>query len=749
MSSRRLSPAFEFQVWADRILGAGLAGAAILRHRFAPAPEPRTLADRLAMLCAQDAPVEMPVRIHWNDHLVQYIDAGSEADLATALGIVHAHLRIGQMEVLRRVAAARVADMVGPIGIELDRSILLMDLCRAVPDIIGGLPPRTRLWCEAFLRGLNHQLMHAPVLPADCAALGIGREPWTMTDLFRLARLCCADATWLVWGRMLRARDRAGPAAWSEIWPDLCGADAPLVPGATEALLARALRAGSNSWAVAAHRSETGAAQIASDPHLSIALPNQWLVAGLHAPGFNAVGLMLPGLPFIGLGRNRHVAWGGTSLHAASSELIDLSALPDDAFSIRHETVGVRWRRPRRVALRLSPYGPVVSDGLLFRSRTRLALRWVGHDPSDEITAMLDAARADSGEAFRTALAGFAVPGQTMVYADTSGAVGRITAAHLPDRPHDPPADITSPPTASRWFDITHTAASLPALIGPDQGYVASANERPPPGRVPIGYFFAPPDRAARLHRALAPPASIGRDTMRALQADTLSYGALALRDAWCPLLPAAETPARAALVGWDGRYDTASAGALVFEAVLAEALRRLLSRARQKLVRTVWTGRATLAAELMAQPPQRLRRALAHGLRAADRLLRRHGTWGAVHRAAPAHLLGNLPLLRGRYSAPAFAVAGGNDTLEKSANPPVTGPHRVTFGSCARHRSNLADPDDNEFVLLGGQDGYIGSTCATDQIALWQRGETMSVPLRPETAARTFRNHTLVRPVS
>jgi penicillin amidase len=116
---------------------------------------------------------------------------------------------------------------------------------------------------------------------------------------------------------MLRARDLAGAAAWAAIWPELCGADAPLLPNAAEALLARALRAGSNSSAVAPHRSETGAAQIASDPHLSIALPNQWLIAGLHAPGFNAVGLMLPGLPFIGLGRNRHVGWGGTSLHAA------------------------------------------------------------------------------------------------------------------------------------------------------------------------------------------------------------------------------------------------------------------------------------------------------------------------------------------------------------------------------------------------------------------------------------------------
>jgi penicillin G amidase len=37
--------------------------------------------------------------------------------------------------------------------------------------------------------------------------------------------------------------------------------------------------------------------------------------------------------------------------------------------------------------------------------------------------------------------------------------------------------------------------------------------------------------------------------------------------------------------------------------------------------------------------------------------------------------------------------------------------------------------------VLLGGQDGWLGSAHAADQVALWRAGAYLQVPLRPEAA--------------
>src|SRR4051812_6245997 len=117
---------------------------------------PRSLEQRLAMLPLSGAPVSRPVQIHWNAHQVPFIEAETDEDLAAALGIVHAHLRLGQMELMRRIARGRVAEIAGGIALPLDRLIRTFDIGRAVPDIIARLPPDTRNWLEAFARGVDH-----------------------------------------------------------------------------------------------------------------------------------------------------------------------------------------------------------------------------------------------------------------------------------------------------------------------------------------------------------------------------------------------------------------------------------------------------------------------------------------------------------------------------------------------------------------------------------------------------------------
>jgi penicillin amidase len=58
-----------------------------------------------------------------------------------------------------------------------------------------------------------------------------------------------------------------------------------------------------------------------------------------------------------------------------------------------------------------------------------------------------------------------------------------------------------------------------------------------------------------------------------------------------------------------------------------------------------------------------------------------------------------------------------------------------------------MSDPDANDFVLLGGQDGWFGSSTCADQVAAWRAGEYVRVPLRPETARAIFPHHTIVSP--
>jgi penicillin G amidase len=171
--------------------------------------------------------------------------------------------------------------------------------------------------------------------------------------------------------------------------------------------------------------------------------PNVWMLVGMRSPSFHMVGMMVPGLPVVGFGRSPELAWGGTNLRAASSDIFDIAGLPDAGITTRETMIAQRFWVPARRTLRDSPHGPVMSDVALLRTRPgeRLALRWAGHEATDEITALLRAARARNGSEFRASLTGFGVSPLSLNYAERAGGVGRVVATVLPSRLGFPTAD--------------------------------------------------------------------------------------------------------------------------------------------------------------------------------------------------------------------------------------------------------------------------------------------------------------------
>jgi penicillin amidase len=718
---------------ADRAGGAGIALALLARGLLAPRVPPVSLPARLAAL-APRLPVQHNVVIHWSEQQIPFIEAESDADLAVALGAVHAHLRLGQMELMRRVATGRVAETIGPLGVELDRALHLFHFARAVPGMIARMSPETRRWAEGFLRGVNHQMAHGQP-PPEFRLLGLRPQPWTLAELLTVARLAAADVNWLVWMRLLPVRRRMSTERWAALWPVL------LAGGA------QAAERGSNAAAIAGHRSRSGAALLAADPHLSVSLPNVWLIAGFRSPGLNAVGLMPAGLPVVAIGRNPWLAWGGTSLHAASSDLFDASGM---ALTERVETIAVRGGKPRRLVLRESPLGPIVSDGMLLRHRKPLALRWIGHDPSDEMGAMLAVMRARGAEGFRAALADFAVPAQNMVHAGRDGRIGLLLAARLPRRPRAPPPDLVLPPERAADWDETAGTEDLPFRVDPAPGFVASANDAPEPGAIPVGLFFSAGDRVARMRALLGGDRILSAGDLEAMMLDTKVPRLLLLRDALLPLLSRVDAalPGARAWACWDGSFDGASAGAVVQEVLMTDLARRLTSRRRRAQLSTVWASRLLIMNEILTTPEARLRPALHRAIRRADGALAHWRRWDGMHRLRLRHHLAVLPLLGRRLRYGEMAAEGSNDTLLKTGHAPSLRRHGVNHGASARFVADLAEPDANKAVLLGGQDGWLGSAQFLDQAELWRQGKMIALPLRPETA-RHWPHHTVHTPLA
>jgi penicillin amidase len=738
--------------WRDWPRGLLVMARWIMRDFARGAPKQVSTADRLAMLPALSLPLGAPVMIRWDKHQIPFIEAESDRDLAVALGAVHAHLRLGQIEIMRRAALGRISEMVGPLGIEADRAIRLMALNRAVPEMIARLPSETKQWAEGFLDGINHHLAHATALPREFDVLAIRPEPWTLTDLMTLFRLASADISWLVWSRLLRLRDRMPQTDWASLWPRLLSGGAPAALDGERAepaawACAQMARTGSNAFAVSGSRTATGAALIASDPHLPYGLPNPWIIVGMRSPSYRCVGLMMPGLPFVALGRNPDAAWGGTSLHAQSSDLFDASVLPEQDIVEDFETIRVRGAPDRRLRLRRTVHGPIVSEGRLLPSRRRLALRWVGHEASDELSAMLAVARSTNWEAFRDALKGFGVSGLNMVFAGRDGRVGHVLAAHIPRRPPGLPADLHLPLSAASWWESMVDSSHLPMRTGPGHPIVVSANERPDGTVAPVGFFFAPPDRGERIAEKLDRTAPVGIAEAKAVQRDVLARRSLILRGLLLQMAPrprrARQQRLLAVLTGWDGCYGRASKGALAFELLLAGVIRRL-RLGPLRAYDAAWMTQGLITEDLRAVPADRLRQVVTRALGPAAARLERHGDWGTFHRIVLRHPLGRLPLIGRRYRMPDIAAEGGNNTVHKTGHRLGTRSHHASFGSCARHISDLSDLDANLMVLLGGQDGWFGSENFDDQTALWQRGDYIRVPLRPE-AIRAHHGHVTV----
>ena len=718
---------------------------------LAPLPKQKDVAERLQAFPTRGLPLDGPVTIRWSERQIPFIEAGSDGDAAFALGLVHAHLRLGQMATMRMIARGRVSEMIGPLGVDIDHGLRTLAYARAVAEIERTMDEDALAWVRRFVDGVNHYQDTAAALPHDFSVLGLEPEPWTVQDVFATGRLAGTDVNWLVWADLLPLRARAG---WSELWARLVEGGAVAVAGSggggvtaqAQRWLGGLSKSGSNSVAVAGHRTDTGGALIANDPHLGILVPNVWLIAGVHSPSYHAVGLMAPGLPIFAIGRNPHIAWGGTNMRAASSDLYDVSDVPASEIDERRESIGVRWWFDSDVTVRETRWGPIVTDAPLLADLDLppLALKWTGHDASDEIGAMLAVSRARDFAAFRAAFDSFAVPGQNMLYADGEGNIGQVMAVRLPGR-SGPPADIALDTAAhdDSWSAMS-TSRDLPYSLNPESGYLVSANNRPQAATgVPVGFFFSRDDRVERMAALIEAEGAVGVETLKTLQQDVYMSSSVALRDLFVAKLDAlgmsapteaGSKEAIARLRDWDGEYRPDSLGAVAFEqfrhGFTARFYTLLYGEDDGEAFASVGRRTALLHEDIAAADEETLRRALASGLETAAGGLDAFAGWGEMHRLSLAHPLANVPLIGGRYEFAEAGVGGSSATLMKTAHDATGDRHTVDYGSNARHISDMTDPDENYFVLLGGQDGWFNSTTMLDQWALWRRGAYVRVPL-------------------
>ena len=179
---------------------------------------PLSLDQRLAAMPCRDLPLNRPASIRWNAHQVPYIETEDDQDLAFCFGLVHAHLRLGQIELLRCVANGRLAELGGTALTAIDHLLRALDFRRAAEAMLAVTPQATLAWLNAYVRGVNHYIGSLRELPQELALIGAAADPWRLEDVAAVARLSAADANWPVWFQLLKHRDGSEwPALWSAL----------------------------------------------------------------------------------------------------------------------------------------------------------------------------------------------------------------------------------------------------------------------------------------------------------------------------------------------------------------------------------------------------------------------------------------------------------------------------------------------------------------------------------------------------
>jgi penicillin amidase len=730
-----------------------LAGCAALD------PKHVTMAERLESIPRTGLPLEKPVTIRWNQYQVPFVEAETNHDLAFAMGMVHAHLRLGQIRMLKQLVQGRLSEMAGPLAHDADFSLRIVDIGKAAPEIVERLSPESRSMLQSFVDGINYYQSHMKVPPPEFSLLGIDPEPFTAADLVAIGRLGGIDVNWQVYLDMIRLRDRPD---WQRIWARALQTGGGPVPafgqrgtimGFLNDMVRGSARWGSNALVVAPEKSATGSALIAGDPHLGLSIPNIWLLAGMRSPGFTGVGLMVPGLPVIAEGRTFDIAWAGTNMRAANSDLYDITSVRDPSIRSRETLIKTRLWFDITRRLRTSRFGSIISDSPLLGSRPgeMLALNWIGYQPTDEVGSLFKVMRSKNAGEFHDALAGFAVSPQNFLCADAKGNICHVLATVVPKRSDTEPRSVVldASDAANEWHDFAD-ARTLPYALNPPEGFLVSANNRPTTTTpYPISYFYSADERVRRMQDILRQKNKITINDLKSLQRDTLSLDSREIAEGLVRLIDsvpearAADPAFLARLRAFDGDYRVDASGPVAFETLLYYLVPATYGAASPAELPDPYSDlrqmKGFLVTDIEALEPKQKADLLVRSIKSAAADARKYPAWGDMHRLRIEHWFSNMPLVGQYFVYGDYPVGGSRETVMKSAHGLTRDKEAASYGSQARFVSDLGDPDSSEFALVGGNDGWLGSANALDQIPLWRSGQYIKMPLTPPSVMREF----------
>ncbi len=595
------------------------------------------------------AGLSAPVRVLRDGHGIPYIFAANTPDLIRAQGFVTAQHRLFQIEGYRAMANGRLAEAIGPGGLNNDRQIRLIGLRRNAERHAKLLSADARDFLGWYAQGMNAYITgHVEDHPAELKLAGFKPSPWTVEDLVSvlhyvnwsqaanfkaelvmqklidkfgadkaLKELSPVNVNPLRTRQPVMVGDAGGHSGNSEARPL---GDVRLLAGLGEhdGLLGQMgaqapIAVGSNNWVVGKSRTASGAAVVVNDPHLDARLlPGIWHPVGLFTPDMQAVGAALPAVPGIMLGRNAHTAFGVTNSYGDSQDLFIEKVAPGQQdhyldggqvrpFQVFNEVIRIRDKdapggfREETLRVRATVRGPIVSGPVFGADGERLlSLRMASAELTgggigiDQLLTARNASDVDK------AVQAIDVMYFNFVFADKAGAIGLRASGRVPVRASQQGSHPKTVGTADDWRG-TIPPAQMPGTLSPASDWTGSANHDTRPDAFPYDYssFLSPSYRFRRMVEVLDKGQGMRTADQLALVMDRHNLQAPRLKPALVEALQNDPTHADLAriLAAWDGRDDQQLAAPLTYHAIYERlALETFTDDMGEKLARE-WLG--------------------------------------------------------------------------------------------------------------------------------------------------------------
>jgi penicillin amidase len=723
-------------------------------------------------------------------HGIPTVRAANERDAAFAMGWLHAQNRLFQMDLARRYGAGRLAEWFSSRAIKNDRFVRTLGLYRAAEQQLAALSPEARAVLESYAAGVNDWLAQRHgALPLEYYLIRAAPEPWKPTDSLVWGKLMSLQLAGNFRGELYRARllQHLKPEDIDVLYPPY-PKDGPITLTDTAQLLRdlplESIYAAlppelgpafaSNNWVLDGKHTVSGKPMLANDPHLGLTAPGVWYLARIETPELKVAGVTAPGVPFVILGHNEHIAWGFTTTTGDVEDVYIEKLDPNDpskyltpggsqAFATRDEEIAVRGGAPVKITIRQTRHGPVVSDlggqdadAAAPGTVLAVATTWLmPDDRSPEALWLVD--KAKNWDEFRGALKLFVGPQQNMVFADTAGNIGFIAPARIPIRAK---GDGYMP--SPGWTDDYAWTGfipfdQLPQTYNPPSGRLVTANNKIVPSSYPffISRDWDAPNRAMRINQLLDAKPKFAPDDFAVIQADTLSLMAQDLLPIMLRISPPSPRAARAMdrLKSWNFHMDRDLVEPSLFVAWLRETTRGLFADKLGPGFAEYWGPRPLAVHGILTEHPDWCESSgkggtqvtvsvtpstapadcaglLAASLdRALDDLAKRYGdemggwSWGRVH---PAHFenqfWANVPMI-GSFFDLAIPDDGGSDTVNRAdmRYADDVEPFAAEHGPGLRMIVDLAMPQQARFLITPGESGNVLSPHYGDLMRSWR----------------------------